>query len=140
MEATRDEIRSMLNKYMSEDYSFQLEQEIYETISHLKYSCVENVYYCKAVEIITAIENGAEPSVLLAQKSMMDLQPDKWETLKQKDRSLKMKLENLATTDNYKCPKCKKRKATVTQVQTRSADEPATTFVRCMECGHTITF
>lgn len=39
-------------------------------------------------------------------------------------------------TDLFTCGKCKKKKCTYTQVQTRSADEPMTTFVFCMECGN----
>jgi transcription elongation factor S-II len=35
-----------------------------------------------------------------------------------------------------KCGKCKKRKCKYYQMQTRSADEPMTTFVTCMECNH----
>mmetsp|Transcript_31859 Transcript_31859/g.55956 ORF Transcript_31859/g.55956 Transcript_31859/m.55956 type:complete len:106 (+) Transcript_31859:90-407(+) len=32
------------------------------------------------------------------------------------------------------CPKCKNKTAYYTQLQTRSADEPMTTFYRCTEC------
>lgn len=39
-------------------------------------------------------------------------------------------------TDMFKCGKCKKRRTTYYQMQTRSADEPMTTFVRCLECSH----
>lgn len=39
-------------------------------------------------------------------------------------------------TDLFICGKCKKRNCTYTQVQTRSADEPMTTFVFCNECGN----
>ena len=35
------------------------------------------------------------------------------------------------------CPKCGYKEAYVWQVQTRSADEPPTTFYRCKRCGHT---
>lgn len=34
-----------------------------------------------------------------------------------------------ATTDQFQCGKCKQRKCTYYQMQTRSADEPMTTFV-----------
>ncbi|XP_032897238.1 transcription elongation factor A protein 1-like isoform X2 [Amblyraja radiata] len=39
-------------------------------------------------------------------------------------------------TDLFVCGKCKKNNCTYTQVQTRSADEPMTTFVFCNECGN----
>ncbi|KAK9404931.1 transcription elongation factor A protein 2 [Crotalus adamanteus] len=39
-------------------------------------------------------------------------------------------------TDLFTCGKCKKKNCTYTQVQTRSSDEPMTTFVVCNECGN----
>lgn len=39
-----------------------------------------------------------------------------------------------ATTDQFKCGRCGKRKCTYYQLQTRSADEPMTTFVTCVNC------
>ncbi|KAK0141874.1 Transcription elongation factor A protein 1 [Merluccius polli] len=38
-------------------------------------------------------------------------------------------------TDLFTCGKCKGKRCTYTQVQTRSADEPMTTFVFCNDCG-----
>uniref|UniRef100_A0A7N9AUP8 Transcription elongation factor n=1 Tax=Mastacembelus armatus TaxID=205130 RepID=A0A7N9AUP8_9TELE len=39
-------------------------------------------------------------------------------------------------TDLFTCGKCKGKSCTYTQVQTRSADEPMTTFVFCNQCGN----
>ncbi|TSP68465.1 Transcription elongation factor A protein 2 [Bagarius yarrelli] len=39
-------------------------------------------------------------------------------------------------TDMFVCGKCKGKSCTYTQVQTRSADEPMTTFVMCNQCGN----
>lgn len=39
-------------------------------------------------------------------------------------------------TDMFTCGKCKAKECTYTQLQTRSADEPMTTFVYCMACGN----
>ncbi|KAI8087286.1 transcription elongation factor S-II, partial [Thamnidium elegans] len=41
-----------------------------------------------------------------------------------------------AETDMFKCGKCGGRKCTYFQMQTRSADEPMTTFVTCVICGN----
>ena len=47
---------------------------------------------------------------------------------------------NAEDTDDYvgmfKCGKCKSMKTTYYQMQTRSADEPMTTFVNCKCCGN----
>jgi len=40
-----------------------------------------------------------------------------------------------AATDEFKCPGCGTRRCTYYQLQTRSADEPMTTFVTCLDCG-----
>eukprot|EP01098_Paradermamoeba_levis_P013876 TRINITY_DN6445_c0_g1_i2.p1 TRINITY_DN6445_c0_g1~~TRINITY_DN6445_c0_g1_i2.p1 ORF type:complete len:265 (-),score=70.69 TRINITY_DN6445_c0_g1_i2:73-867(-) len=39
-----------------------------------------------------------------------------------------------ATTDMFRCGKCGERKTTYYQMQTRSADEPMTTFITCTNC------
>lgn len=44
--------------------------------------------------------------------------------------------DNEAETDQFKCGKCKQRKTKYFQMQTRSADEPMTTFVTCVVCGN----
>lgn len=39
-------------------------------------------------------------------------------------------------SDSLECGKCKMKKVSYTQAQTRSADEPMTTFCECMNCGN----
>jgi transcription elongation factor S-II len=38
-------------------------------------------------------------------------------------------------SDSLQCGNCKQKKVSYTQAQTRSADEPMTTFCECMNCG-----
>ena len=42
-----------------------------------------------------------------------------------------------AITKDESCPKCGHEEATYTLVQTRSADEPPTKFLKCRKCKHT---
>lgn len=71
--------------------------------------------------------------------SHQQLRPELWETLIEEK---KIKDENKytpkieASTDNFICGKCKSKKCTYYQLQTRSADEPMTTFVTCLDCGN----
>ena len=52
-------------------------------------------------------------------------------------RSHQCKIKKKGTeTDMFSCGKCKSKECTYTQLQTRSADEPMTTFVYCMACGN----
>ena len=53
---------------------------------------------------------------------------------------VRLRKELMADKDNnykgmFKCGKCKSDKTTYYQLQTRSADEPMTTFVTCMNCN-----
>lgn len=41
-----------------------------------------------------------------------------------------------ASTDDFTCFKCKSKECTHYQLQTRSADEPMTTFVTCIRCSN----
>lgn len=41
-----------------------------------------------------------------------------------------------SVTDRFQCGKCKQRKVSYYQLQTRSADEPLTTFCTCEVCGN----
>ncbi|KAI5161186.1 transcription elongation factor S-II [Nematocida ausubeli] len=45
-----------------------------------------------------------------------------------------------AETDIFFCTKCKQRKCTYRQLQTRSADEPMTTYVHCVVCKNNWKF
>lgn len=48
--------------------------------------------------------------------------------------------KSAAETDIFKCSKCKQNKCVYSQLQTRSCDEPMTTFVTCTVCGHVWKF
>jgi transcription elongation factor S-II len=75
----------------------------------------------------------------LAFMTHQEMQPDKWNSLIQEkkirdENKYEPKLE--ASTDDFTCFKCKSKKCTYYQLQTRSADEPMTTFVSCLDCGN----
>ena len=68
-----------------------------------------------------------------------ELNPDKWAALidaKSKRDANKFESNIEASTDTFTCRKCKSKKCTYYQLQTRSADEPMTTFVTCLDCGN----
>ena len=65
--------------------------------------------------------------------------PEKWKSLLDEKFKIDKHLYETRTeaaTDMYKCGKCQKRICTYFQLQTRSADEPMTTFVTCINCGN----
>ncbi len=69
-----------------------------------------------------------------------DLNNELWKKLKDRKEYIRHKKNNMATNEYYVCKKCGNRKAITWQLQTRSADEPMTTFVKCKVCSYTIKF
>lgn len=68
-----------------------------------------------------------------------EMSPDRWRDVteaffKKMEHAYETKQE--AMTSEFKCSKCKGRKCTYYTAQLRSADEPETIFVRCIDCGH----
>ena len=99
----------------------------------------KHIYFTlKNSEIIDKIDKRVFKCSELAFKDHQDLYPEKWSRLME---DKKLRLENKyfpkieASTDNFFCRKCKSNKCTYYQLQTRSADEPMTTFVTCIDCG-----
>ena len=89
--------------------------------------------------LLQKINNGDIPAHAIAAMNDREMFPQKWKKLIEDKikRDNNMYKENLAAaTDEFKCYKCKKRQCTYYQMQTRSADEPMTTFVTCLNCGN----
>jgi DNA-directed RNA polymerase subunit M/transcription elongation factor TFIIS len=83
---------------------------------------------------------GANPE-RLASMSHQEIAPHKWSELqsrKQKQEELILHPKHVANTNLFKCPKpnCRSTSCEYQQMQTRSADEPMTTYVNCLNCGH----
>ena len=64
---------------------------------------------------------------------------EKWKSLVEakieRDTNI-TKVDYSAATDDFTCWKCKGTKCRYYQMQTRSADEPMTTFVTCLTCAN----
>jgi DNA-directed RNA polymerase subunit M/transcription elongation factor TFIIS len=114
----------------------------------------QQAYLCKSRQIYANLNPDAyvQNKRLLSrlhEKEMMpheissmkreQLYPERWQAIM--DRALVL-LKNayeprmIAMTDQYTCGKCKKKKITYYELQTRSADEPTTHFFTCLNCGH----
>ena len=77
----------------------------------------------------------------LVNMSAQDMFPENWEDIQAKielEQKQAFEVRTEGATDQFRCGKCKKRKCSYYQMQTRSADEPMTTFVTCLTsgCGH----
>jgi len=88
--------------------------------------------------ILNQIQNGSITAQSFAMMSHYEMCPSKWDKLiaKKIERDkFKYDTQIEAATDTFTCRKCKSNKCTYYQMQTRSADEPMTTFVTCINCG-----
>uniref|UniRef100_A0A023F953 Transcription elongation factor n=1 Tax=Triatoma infestans TaxID=30076 RepID=A0A023F953_TRIIF len=104
-------------------------------------SRVSNLKDTKNPQLRTNFLCGALTANKLAVMTAEEMASDEMKALRNKFVKESIDDAQLATvqgtkTDLLKCAKCKKRNCTYNQVQTRSADEPMTTFVMCNECGN----
>lgn len=92
----------------------------------------------KNEEIINQIKSGEILPQQLPFMSHQEMNPKQWKALidkkiKMDESKFNQKME--ASTDMFTCRKCKSKKCTYYEMQTRSADEPSTIFVTCLDCG-----
>lgn len=89
-------------------------------------------------EILESIKDGSIKAHIVAFMTHQELCPEKWSALieaKSKRDKNKFETNIAAATDTFTCRKCRGNQCTYYQMQTRSADEPMTTFVTCILCN-----
>lgn len=156
METLRKDTLKSLSKIFNKDISNDIENSIYDFSEEYSNNqgtpfLIEQIYNEKAVELICHFENPKNKSLVDAIKKKIikgsnvatlkpqELNPEKYEKITKKKELEEYSKNNQASTDIFKCSKCKKRKCSISEKQTRAGDEPATTFVKCLECGHSWT-
>jgi DNA-directed RNA polymerase subunit M/transcription elongation factor TFIIS len=146
----RDNYRKKLEQLVKTAIASKIENSIfqftieYATKEDTLFLC-EEIYKTKVVEILDLLKNNTlvkniedgkiDPSKIAYMKPEI-LDPEKFKALLDSREKEKKKNDTVGTTV-FKCSKCKKSRSKVTQKQTRAADEAPTTFVECLECGHT---
>jgi len=88
---------------------------------------------------IKEINSGSIQPHKIAFMTHQELNHEKWSELieaKSKRDKNKFEVNIAASTDTFTCRKCKGNQCTYYQMQTRSADEPMTTFCQCILCGN----
>lgn len=114
----------------------KLEEELFEKSKKMLHSDIDVIqtYIPLANEILNNLTKPEFKNILLKKQTIyltpQEMLPSNW--TKYEEEEVK---QEIATTDMFKCSRCKQRKCTYVQVQTRSADEPMTNFISCMNCG-----
>ncbi|CAH0404678.1 unnamed protein product [Chilo suppressalis] len=131
-----------------EELAEELEECIYAEFKNtdMRYknrvrSRVANLKDPKNPTLRTNYLNGVISASRLAKMTPEEMASDEMKKLREKFIKEAIDDAQLATvqgtkTEMLKCGKCKKKNCTYNQLQTRSSDEPMTTFVLCNECGN----
>uniref|UniRef100_A0A8B9ZZH8 Transcription elongation factor A protein 1 n=4 Tax=Sauria TaxID=32561 RepID=A0A8B9ZZH8_9AVES len=159
-DAVRNKCREMLTTALQADDDYvaigadcehiaaQIEECIYQDIKNtdMKYknrvrSRISNLKDSKNPELKKNVLCGAitpEQIAVMTSEEMAsnELKEIRKAMTKEAIREHQMAKTGGTQTDLFTCGKCKKKNCTYTQVQTRSSDEPMTTFVVCNECGN----
>lgn len=92
----------------------------------------------KNTDILTLLQSKELLPQSFASMTHQEMNPRRWHELleqKMKRDANKFTTNIQASTDMFTCKKCKSKRCTYYELQTRSADEPATIFVTCLDCG-----
>ena len=153
MQTFRDNIRTELRKIV-EDASTNVEISIYNySVRECREESIVRkwtspgflrVYNAKLKTVmynLNQFEHVRERARMapqdIATMTHAEMRPEKWQVhieRKQKRDKFLTSQNLVATTNLFTCFKCKKNECTYYQLQTRSADEPMTTFVTCVLC------
>jgi transcription elongation factor S-II len=138
------ECEAELSSYICYTFQTQQDQSKFKTQYMLK-----GVNLCRNLDpegslqndyLLTHVKSGEITPYQLVRLSDQELYPPKWKEIS--DRHMKdistLDHENKVVTEGlYTCGKCKMNKCSYYQLQTRSCDEPTTTFINCLNCGNT---
>ena len=96
----------------------------------------------KSKQLLDNLLKSAKPHEF-AFMTHQEMNSEKWQDIinnKMKRDKSKYETKMEASTDTFTCRRCKSKECTYYQMQTRSADEPMTTFVNCLNCGNKWSF
>ena len=112
--------------------------EIYREIVRSVFSNIHPDSPVKNRRLLTRVIDGEFPLYTIPSMSSYEMFPEKWFELRDKQLQREQKIlegNKSRATDQFKCRRCLKRECTYYELQTRSADEPMTIFITCLNCG-----
>jgi DNA-directed RNA polymerase subunit M/transcription elongation factor TFIIS len=143
----KEETIKQISKYIKNKDAILIEKSIYDfCVEYVEVNdalfLFEEIYDTKLNEILSVLKNTkitTEIAKKIAFLKPEELNPEKYDKLIKKKEIQNLKKNDIKTSDAFPCSKCKKKRCQVSQRQSRSADEPETICVKCLECGHTFT-
>lgn len=120
-------------------WSNQLLIDTYLNIARSIYSNLKKDSYIKNDKLLDKIKTREILPHNLPYMTVEEIFPEKWNNIIEKQK-LKFKeayeIKQVSMSEVVRCGRCKNYKVTFYELQTRSADEPATTFYTCLYCGN----
>jgi transcription elongation factor S-II len=114
-------------------------QELYQAHLHTLLWNIHPKSPIKNTRLLERCLEGEFPLEQIPAMSAYDLFPERWQDLADKQLIREQKIlegNKSQATDEYKCKRCHKRQCSYYEMQTRSADEPMTYFIACLNCGN----
>ena len=120
------------------NWSYPAFCDIYSAITRRIVGNLDPTSYVKNNSLWTRFVNNEVSVEELTSKNYYELFPENWRTLvdhQAKKERIQLEGDFSRATDKWLCNGCKMRKCTYYELQTRSADEPMTIFIQCLNCG-----
>jgi DNA-directed RNA polymerase subunit M/transcription elongation factor TFIIS len=112
--------------------------DTYINISRSIYSNLKKDTYIKNVNLLQRLINKEFLPHMLPYMLCEDIYPEKWKNIVEKNK-LRLKaayeIKQVAMTNLVQCSRCKGKKISYYELQTRSGDESMTIFMNCLICG-----
>ena len=125
-------------RHISKVWTYPLFTQLYSSIARTVVGNLNPNTYIQNKNLFKRFEDGELSLEEIASFGHTDLYPEIWKDslIRQFERE-KRQLEGNRSmaTDQFLCKGCKKRECTYYELQTRSADEPMTIFIQCLNCG-----
>ena len=125
-------------KHIVKDWSINLYESIYKTLLRKIISNLWDKSYAKNNELMERYKKKEVTFQEICSMNHYVLYMSKWsERIEHQKLIEKRQLEGNKSmaTDQFLCTRCFKRECTYYEMQTRSADEPMTIFINCLNCG-----
>lgn len=124
--------------YVARSWKSPVFIEIYRQIVRSIMSNIHPDSPVKNPRLLSRVLDGEFKLSEIPSMTSYDMFPEKWFELKDKLLQREQKIlegNKSRATDQFKCRRCNKRECTYYELQTRSADEPMTCFISCLNCG-----
>ena len=125
-------------RHISKVWTYPLFTQLYSSIARTIVGNLNPNTYIQNKNLFKRFEDGELSLEEIAGFGHTDLYPEIWKDslIRQFEREKRQLEGNRAmATDQFLCKGCKKRECTYYELQTRSADEPMTIFIQCLNCG-----